>query len=89
MRASFGFDAMRIFLIAFGLMLAAATANAAEILSIPKLRPAPAAQGNGLPANCFEWTDGCRICARQKDGTDACSNVGIACIPEKARCTRP
>ena len=41
------------------------------------------------PAGCLEWTDGCRVCARQKDGSQACSNVGIACVPREARCTRP
>jgi len=81
---------MRNLLIGFSwILIAMATANAAEILNVPKPRPAPAAQGTGLPANCLEWTDGCRICARQKDGSSACSNVGIACVPEKARCTRP
>ena len=69
-------------------LLGVASAHAAD-LPMPKTRPAPAAQGSGLPANCQEWTDGCRVCARQKDGSDACSNVGIACMPEKARCTRP
>jgi hypothetical protein len=71
-------------------------ARAADIPNFPKA-PAPKAQGNGLPAapgnglpaNCLEWTDGCRVCARQKDGSEACSNVGIACLPREARCTRP
>jgi hypothetical protein len=64
-------------------------ARAADIPNFPKARAAPAAPGNGLPVGCLEWTDGCRVCARQKDGSDACSNVGIACIPQPARCTRP
>jgi len=68
--------------------LAAATAEAAD-LPIPKARAAPAAQGGGLPANCLEWTDGCRVCARAPDGSYACSNIGIACLPREARCTRP
>jgi hypothetical protein len=80
---------MRKYLIAACLLaLASAVANAADIPSFPKPRPAPAAQGM-LPANCLEWTDGCRVCARQKDGSQACSNVGIACVPQAARCTRP
>jgi hypothetical protein len=88
MRTSFGFNAMRKYLIAFCLFaFAGAAAEAADIPNFPKV-PAPAVQGNGLPAACLEWTDGCRICARQKDGSDACSNVGIACIQQKARCTR-
>jgi len=70
------------------LMLSASTfVEAAEILNFPKPR-IPATQGNGLPASCLEWTDGCRVCARQKDGSDACSNIGIACLPQKLRCTR-
>jgi hypothetical protein len=86
MRARFGFDAMRKYLIPLCLLaFIGATAEAADIPNFPK---APAAQGNGLPAACLEWTDGCRVCARQKDGSDACSNVGIACILQKARCTR-
>jgi hypothetical protein len=88
MRASFGFNVMRKYLIALCLFaFAGSAAEAADIPNFPKV-PAPAVQGNGLPAACLEWTDGCRICARQKDGSDACSNVGIACIQQKARCTR-
>jgi hypothetical protein len=91
MRASFGFDAMRKYPIALCLLLFAGMteARAADIPNFPKARAAPAAPGNSLPAGCLEWTDGCRVCARQKDGSDACSNVGIACIPQPARCTRP
>jgi hypothetical protein len=92
MRASFGFDFMQRgkYLIALCLLAFAGTAlDAADIPNFPKARPIPAAQGNGLPANCLEWTDGCRVCARQKDGSEACSNVGIACMPQPARCTRP
>jgi hypothetical protein len=79
------------YLIALCLLLFAGMteARAADIPNFPKARTAPAAEGNGLPAGCLEWTDGCRVCARQKDGSDACSNVGIACVPQQARCTRP
>jgi hypothetical protein len=78
------------FLIALCLLaFAGVTAEAADIPNFPKSRAAPVVQRNGLPAGCLEWTDGCRVCARQKDGSDACSNVGIACMPQKARCTRP
>jgi hypothetical protein len=88
MRASFGFDAMWKYLILLCLLaVAGATAEAADIPNFPKA-PVPSAQGKGLPAACLEWTDGCRVCARQKDGSDACSNVGIACVLQKARCTR-
>jgi hypothetical protein len=93
MRASFGFEPMpRVkYLIALGLLaVAGATvARAADIPNFPKARAAPAAPSNGLPANCAEWTDGCRVCARQQDGGAACSNVGIACLPQTVRCTRP
>ena len=61
-------------------------AAAADLPSFPKLRVSP---GDGVPASCLEWTDGCRVCARQPDGSAACSNIGIACLPQKARCTRP
>jgi hypothetical protein len=88
MRASFGFKAMRTCLIALCLLaFAGGAARAADIPSFPKAR-APAAQGHGLPANCLEWTDGCRVCAQQQDGSAACSNIGIACVPREARCTR-
>ena len=68
--------------------LALASAHAAEILSFPKpkasiVRPA------GIPATCREWTDDCRICSPGDKGEAACSNVGIACLPKKWRCTGP
>jgi hypothetical protein len=89
MRASFGFETMRICLIALCLLaFAGGATEAADIPSFPKARAAPAAQGNGLPASCLEWTDGCRVCLQQKDGSAACSNIGIACVPREARCTR-
>jgi hypothetical protein len=50
------------------------------------------AQANSLAppnATCQEWTDGCRTCQRQPSGETACSNVGIACTPKEAQCTRP
>ena len=78
----------RKYLIALCLFAFASAAEAADIPTFPKSRVAPAVQGNGLPAGCLEWTDGCRVCARQKDGSDACSNIGIACLPQQARCTR-
>ena len=82
---------MRTRLIALCLLAFAGVpaARAADIPNFPKARALPAAPGNGLPANCLEWTDGCRVCARQQDGREACSNVGIACLPREARCTRP
>ena len=81
---------MRKYLIALCLpAFIGAAARAADIPNFPKTRAAPAAQGTGLPANCLEWTDGCRVCARQVDGRYACSNVGIACLPQAARCSRP
>jgi hypothetical protein len=80
---------MRTYLTLCLLVLAGVPARAADIPNFPKLRATPAAPGNGLPANCLEWTDGCRVCARQTDGGTACSNVGIACLPQTVRCTRP
>jgi hypothetical protein len=67
------------------LLLAGARLDAAEIPNFPKARALPA---DGLPASCLEWTDGCRVCAHAPDGAIACSNVGIACQPQKPRCTR-
>jgi hypothetical protein len=91
MRASFGFDVMPggKYLIALCLLVfAGLPVRAADIPNFPKARAAPAAP-SGLPTNCREWTDGCRVCARQQDGSNACSNVGIACVPQTVRCTRP
>jgi hypothetical protein len=68
------------------LILADATANAADIPLSPKI---PISKPAALPAGCLEWTDGCSVCARQPDGSSACSNVGIACLPRELRCTRP
>jgi hypothetical protein len=39
-------------------------------------------------SECLEWTDGCRTCQRAPADGPACSNVGIACVPQETRCTR-
>lgn len=62
-------------------------AGAADILHFPKSSVA-AGQPGGVPQACLEWTDGCRVCARSPGGAAACSNIGIACLPQKLRCTR-
>lgn len=62
-------------------------ARAAEILNFPKPR-APESRVRDIPDRCLEWTDGCRICTRPPGGKAVCSNVGIACLLEKPRCTR-
>ncbi len=73
----------------FCLLLAAtASTQAAEILNFPKPKT-PTIRPAGIPATCREWTDSCRVCALDDKGAAACSNVGIACLPEKWRCTRP
>jgi hypothetical protein len=75
-----------------------APATAAD-LSPPALQPpqplpastAPSASAGGFAppdAACLEWTDGCRTCQRPPAGEIACSNVGIACVPQAMRCTR-
>jgi hypothetical protein len=69
------------------LFVFAGAAEAAEILHFPK--PKAAVQPAGIPAGCREWTDACRVCALDDKGTAACSNVGIACLPQKWRCMRP
>ena len=49
----------------------------------------PDASDFALPEpGCIEWTNLCRICTLTDAGAPACSNVGIACQPEAARCTR-
>jgi hypothetical protein len=59
---------------------------------VPAPVPAPAPQllrPAGIANDCKEWTDSCRVCALDDKGVVACSNIGIACQPEKWRCTRP
>ena len=36
---------------------------------------------------CTSWTDRCRTCTRGSNGALLCSNIGIACQPEKVECT--
>jgi hypothetical protein len=38
--------------------------------------------------DCVAWTDGCIVCAKQLDGTDACSTPGVACERSEARCVK-
>jgi hypothetical protein len=47
-------------------------------------------QGYGLDdKGCLEWTDTCVSCLRPQPGGDyTCSNIAIACQPEKIRCVR-
>jgi hypothetical protein len=60
---------------------------AADIPGFPKPQP-PATRIVGVPDICQEWTDDCRGCGRQPGGELACSNICIACLPAKPRCTR-
>jgi hypothetical protein len=65
---------------------------APAVVPAPVPAPAPAQQPlhpAGIASDCKEWTDNCRVCALDDKGAAACSNVGIACQPEKWRCTRP
>jgi len=43
--------------------------------------------GENNPA-CVNWTDGCIVCAKQPDGTAACSTPGVACGQEAVRCVK-
>ena len=79
---------MRFWAAAFFVFLATASAQAAEILNFPTPKTSPVRPA-GIPAACMEWTDDCRICSLSDKGEAACSNVGIACLPKKWRCTRP
>jgi hypothetical protein len=54
----------------------------------PEHAPAPAAILAPPDATCLEWTDGCRTCQKPATGEVACSNVGIACVPQPARCLK-
>jgi hypothetical protein len=81
--------------------LALATARPALAADLP-VQPPPAATSAPIPepptpapgsfappdAACLEWTDGCRTCQRAPAGEAACSNVGIACVPQALRCSR-
>jgi hypothetical protein len=78
------------------LMMALAWPALASAADLPPQLPAPApaappgnAGGFAAPdGTCLEWTDGCRTCQRPPAGEAACSNVGIACVPQAMRCTR-
>jgi hypothetical protein len=79
---------MRLMVLAMtGVLLAAPLAHAAEILNGPKASPA-VIRPAGISPVCLEWTDECRVCSA-RDKTVACSNIGIACLPKKWRCTSP
>jgi hypothetical protein len=78
---------MRLIVFAF-LLAIPITAQSAEILNFPKPRAAMARPA-GIDANCQEWTDACRVCTAGDKGGAACSNIGIACLPQKWRCARP
>ena len=56
----------------------------------PSQQATPAGAGPFAPpdATCLEWTDNCRTCQRPPAGEVACSNVGMACVPQPPRCTR-
>jgi len=71
--------------LALGLALATSAATAAEEKQAPE-KPVQA-YGEDHPA-CLEWTDGCLVCARQEDGSSACSMVGVACLPAAAVCLK-
>jgi hypothetical protein len=66
---------------------------AADLEPSPERNPPPQTAPAGDPfappdAACLEWTDGCRTCQRPPSGEIACSNVGVACVPQPLRCTR-
>ena len=65
---------------AFALVLLCASPAAA-------LEKPAQAYGEDHPA-CLEWTDGCLVCARQEDGSAACSMEGVACLPAAVSCLR-
>ena len=74
-------------------VLCTAQAVAADLPVTPAPKsepaPAPAAASPRAPphATCREWSDGCRTCQRAPGGEVACSNVGIACVPNAMQCT--
>ncbi len=37
---------------------------------------------------CLEWTDSCRICARDAENKISCSTPGIACLPQDVACKK-
>jgi hypothetical protein len=79
---------MRLWAAAFFVFLTMSPAQTAEILNFSKPK-ASQVQPAGISASCREWTDDCRICSLSDKGGAACSNVGIACLPKKWRCTGP
>jgi hypothetical protein len=53
----------------------------------PPASPEPSIQSGAGLAACLVWSDGCITCERA-DGKISCSNPGIACQPQAARCLK-
>jgi hypothetical protein len=69
-------------------MCVAALLWSAAASAQPAATPPDASDFAPPEPGCIEWTNLCRICTLTDAGAPACSNVGIACQPEAARCTR-
>jgi hypothetical protein len=73
---------------AFAVLAVAALLVAQTASPSPSAPEKPAqAYGEDHPS-CLEWTDGCLVCARQADGSAACSMVGAACLPAAVSCLK-
>ena len=69
------------------LVLASAPSGAQQIDPQPPATPSIQGYGDG-DKTCLAWTDQCRTCTRDADGTVHCSNIGVACQPAAIACTR-
>ncbi|WP_336489344.1 hypothetical protein [Methylobacterium nigriterrae] len=74
-----------------GLVAAGIAALVAATVLIGALAPGGGPHGAASDPRedtaCLEWSDGCRVCQRQAEGS-ACSLPGIACTPSAERCLR-
>jgi hypothetical protein len=81
-----------------GGILVASTTAIAMLTSVAAAGEPSANQATDTPVQgygrhdktCLEWTDACVRCLRAQSGGDySCSNIGIACQPEKiVRCVK-
>ncbi|PWB80480.1 MAG: hypothetical protein C3F11_17845 [Methylocystaceae bacterium] len=78
------------------MLLRAVLPGAALLLAPCAMAEAPPPEAEQKPVqafgadhpSCREWTDGCLVCARQADGSAACSTVGMACLPAAVACLK-
>lgn len=83
-------DCRRSFAIAAGLVIANLLFSLPVAAADLAIRPQQdfASGGQFLAANpsCVQASDRCRTCVKSDSGAVSCSNIGIACQPQRWRC---